>query len=142
MDTNDANDEHDELADDIDEATYRERAAAKLDQIARDAKQALVEHDIDVFFMIPNSGRSIIVFGTPADPDDETWKTVSAVVSGIVRGAIGLDRSRCRSLACATTASVADRQPTGSPVQPSESSGCCSMPMHAPAVQHTGAEVR
>ena len=47
MDTNDANDEHDELtdADDVldesmdDETDYRERAATKLDQIAQQVKQ-------------------------------------------------------------------------------------------------------
>ena len=51
MDTNDANDEHDELtdADDVldksmdDEADYRERAATKLDQIAQQVKQALAD---------------------------------------------------------------------------------------------------
>jgi hypothetical protein len=115
MDTNDANDEHDELtdADDVldesmdDEADYRERAAAKLDQIAQQVKKALADAaiSIDVFLVVPGSGNAIVTFGTVADPDpdDEEWSAVSAIVSAVVRGAIGLDRSRCRSLACATT---------------------------------------
>lgn len=103
MDTPDA---HDELPDDDDGddvPAYRERAAAKLDQIARDVKDALAEHDIDIFFTIPSSGHSILTFGTVADPDDREWQIISAVVSGIVHHAIGLERSRCRSLACAIT---------------------------------------
>jgi hypothetical protein len=115
MDTNDANDEHDELTDtdDVpDEATddvpaYRERATSRLQDIAQQTKQALADADagidLDIFFTVPSSGHSILTFGTIADPDDATWQAVSAIVSATVRRAIGLDRSRCRSLACATT---------------------------------------
>jgi hypothetical protein len=115
MDTNDANDEHDELtdADDVldesmdDEADYRERAATKLDQIAQQVKQALADAAIslDVFLVVPGSGDAIVTFGTVADPDpnDDEWQTVAAIVASVVRRAIGLNRSRCRSLVCATT---------------------------------------
>jgi hypothetical protein len=102
----DTPDEHDELPDDDDGddvPAYRERAAAKLDQIVRDVKDALAEHDIDVFFTVPSSGHSILTFGTIADPDDEAWKTVSEIVSAVVRRTIGVERTRCRSLLCATT---------------------------------------
>ena len=84
---------------------YRERATGLLQDIAQQTKQALADAGIDlhIFFTIPSSGHSIITFGTVADPDDEAWKTVSEIVSAVVRSAIGLDRSQCRSLACATT---------------------------------------
>ena len=90
-----------------DEPTYRDRAAAKLDQIAREAKKVLVEHGIGIslFFLIPNNGHSILLFGTPADPSDDLWSEVSEIVSGIVRQSVGVKRTRCRSLLCATTCS-------------------------------------
>lgn len=91
-----------------DEATYRERAAAKLDQIAQDAKEALAEHDIGIslFFLIPNSGRSILTFGTPADPSDDLWDEVRKLVSAIVEQSIGLERTRCRNVRGAMTAAA------------------------------------
>ncbi len=96
----------DDLTGDSDEATYRERAAAKLAQIARDAKDALADHgiaDIDLFFMAPNSGDSVLIFGTAGDPDDAAWERAGEIVSAIVRQAVGLDRVRCREVQCATT---------------------------------------
>ena len=70
-------------------------------------KQALADAaiSIDVFLMVPGSGDAIVTFGpvTDPDPNDDEWQTVSAIVASVVRRAIGLDRSRCRSLACATT---------------------------------------
>ena len=78
----DIDDEHviDDLTDDSDEATYRERATALLDQIAQQAKQALSNAgiDIDLFFLIPRSGDAILTFGTLADPPDDLWSTVSS----------------------------------------------------------------
>ena len=114
MDASDDDDEHDELtdaADDVpgesmdDEVDYRERATSLLQDIAQQTKQALADAgiDLDIFFTIPSSGHSIITFGTLADPADSEWSAVSEIVSAVVRRAIGLDRSRCRSLACATT---------------------------------------
>jgi hypothetical protein len=97
----------DDPTDDIDEADYRERAAAKLDQIAGLTNQALVEAGIEIslFFLI-TSGRSVIVFGTHADPPDDVWNAVSDIVSAVVRQTVGLDRSRCRSLACVMTSTA------------------------------------
>jgi hypothetical protein len=88
-----------------DDVTYRYRAAANLNQIARDAKDRLDEHGIDtpLFFLLPNSGDAVLIFGTPGDPDDDLWNEVTGIVSGIVQQSIGLERPRCRSLACATT---------------------------------------
>jgi hypothetical protein len=88
-----------------DEPTYRDKAAAKLDQIAHDAKQALVEHgiDLDLFFVALNSGEAILIYGTPADPSDVLWDEVSEIVSAIVRQSVGVERTQCRSLLCATT---------------------------------------
>ena len=109
----DAMDDDDLTTDDaamLDEATddargYRERATSRLQDIAQQTRQALADAGIDlhIFFTIPSSGHSILTFGTVADPDDLEWQTISAIVSAVVRRSIGLDRSRCRSLACAAT---------------------------------------
>jgi hypothetical protein len=114
----DTDEERDELtgADELipsesmdDEPTYRDRAAAKLDQIAHETQQALAEHgvgvDLGIFFVIPNNGHSVLMFGTPADPSDDLWSEVCEIVSAIVRNLVGLERTRCRSLLCATTGS-------------------------------------
>ncbi len=93
-----------------DAADYRERAAAKIDQIAQQTKQMLAEAgiDIDVFFLIPSSGDSILIFGTPADPDDALWGRVGQIVAPIVRQSVGLAGTRCRPMACATTQECCD----------------------------------
>jgi hypothetical protein len=113
MDTMDDDDDDDLMTDDTampDEYTddvpaYRERATSRLQDIAQQTKQALADAGIDlhIFFTIPSSGHSILTFGTVSDPDDLEWQTISAIVSAVVRRSIGLDRSRCRSLACAGT---------------------------------------
>ena len=93
----------DPLDDDV--TAHRELAAAKLDQIARDAKEALAYQGIDtpLFFLVPNSGNAILTFGTTLDPDDALWRQVSEVVSGVVRQLVGVDHTRCREVVCATT---------------------------------------
>ena len=58
--------EFDDLTEDGDEVTsHRARARTELDQIARQAKQVLAEQkiDLDLFFLIPNSGEAILLFG-------------------------------------------------------------------------------
>jgi hypothetical protein len=103
------NESDDELTgDDENRVSYRDRAAAKLDDIAREVKQALVERGfaLDIFFLIPRSGDAIILFGTPTDPSYAEWESISEIVSDIVRRAIGLDRSGYRSLVCAMTPQV------------------------------------
>ena len=137
----DAHDERDNLTDDGNVAAHRARAKAELNQIARQAKQALADHGIDLglFFLIPNSGDAIITYGTPGDPPDDEWNRVREVVSSIVRQSVGLDRVRCREVMCATTHSVADHQPQAS-VQPIEPSGCRSTPSPTPALQNVGAD--
>ena len=93
---------------------HRGRAAAEIDQIARDAKEALADEgiDIDLFFLAPNSGKAILVYGTPTDPDDASWERVGEIVGSIVAQSIGLDRVQCRPVTCAATNSIADHQPT------------------------------
>jgi hypothetical protein len=87
-----------------DAADYRERAAAKIDQIAQQTKQMLAEAGIDipVFFLIPSSGDSVLIFGTPANPCDDLWTRVAEIVAPIVRQLVGLAGTRCRAMACAT----------------------------------------
>ncbi len=134
--------EADDLTDDDDVADHRERAKAEIDQTARQTKQALIDADIDlgIFFMVPNSGRAIVSFGTPGNPSDDEWDRVGKIVGSIVAQSIGLERVRCRPVTCATTDSIADHQPTESPAQPAEPSGF--RPMPSSALQHSGAESR
>ena len=108
----DFNDERDDLDDDV---VARERAKVELVQIVQQAKRALQEGgiDLDLFFLVPNSGSSILAFGTTGDPDDDLWARVGEIVSSIVRQTVGLDRTRCRQVICATTH---DHQPSGSSV--------------------------
>ena len=106
MDFHDAHSElPDDEDDDIDEATYRDRAASKLDQIAQQAKQALADQDIDIalFFLVPNSGEAILAYVTPGDPDNASWERVGEIVTSIVAQSIGLRGTRRRELRCATT---------------------------------------
>jgi L-aminopeptidase/D-esterase-like protein len=101
----DIHDERDDLTDDDEVTAHRARAKAELAQIAQRARQALAKHgiDLDLFFMIPSSGDSILTFGTITDPPDEQWSRVSEVVSSIVGQSVGLTHTRCREIACAST---------------------------------------
>ena len=85
---------------------YRARARNLLPQITQEVKQALDEASIemDVFMVIPTTGDAVVTFGTAIDPPDEVWTRVSDIVCSIIRKAVGLDRAKCRELACATTA--------------------------------------
>jgi hypothetical protein len=90
---------------DDDVTTYRARARNLLTEITRQAKQALdgAGISLDVFVMIPSSGDAIATFGTAASPADEVWSRVSEIVSSIVGESVGLARTRCREVACAST---------------------------------------
>jgi hypothetical protein len=82
----------------------RERAATELNQIAQEARRVLADHGITtrVFFVVPNSGRAVLMFGTPDNLGDTLWNRVGEIVSAVVRQTVGLDRTRCQELACAT----------------------------------------
>ena len=122
--------EPDDLKDCEDVAGHRDRARNLLPQITQQVRQALNDADIDldVFLMIPASGDAVATFGTVADPDDELWKRVTEIVSSIVRETVGLGRTRCREVICATTH---DHQPSGSSVS--------RTPIPTPALQASGA---
>jgi hypothetical protein len=148
----DIGDALDDLTDDGRAVAHRARVATMLNQIAQQTKQALsglrpmralrIDADInlDIFFLLPNSGEVIVTLGTPGNHPDDEWNRVGGIVGSIVAQSIGLDRVRCRPVTCATTDSIADHQPTKSPAQPSEPSGC--RPAPAPALQQAGAESR
>jgi hypothetical protein len=111
----DALDERDDMTDD-DVVAHRARAKAQLLHIAQQAKRALHEGsiDLDLFFMIPSNGDSILTFGTAGDPNDDEWGRVGEIVSSIVRKTVGLDYTRCREVVCLTTTTTDDlRQPAG-----------------------------
>jgi hypothetical protein len=84
--------------DDDDEAAFRERATALLDEIAAQARNAL--HDagirLDVFFIVPPSGDAILTLG--ATVSKEEWQDIRAIVSSLVRRSIGLEPSLCREI--------------------------------------------
>jgi hypothetical protein len=134
----------DELQDDapsLDEADYRERAAAKLDQIARDARETLAYQGIDtpLFFLVPNSGNAILMFGTILDPNDDEWNRVAEIVAPIVQQSVGLDRVRCRPTACATTH---DHHPLQSAVQSAGPLDSPPMTLPTASLQEAGADSR
>jgi hypothetical protein len=138
----DATDEQHDLADDDDAVVaQRDRAKRMLNEIAQQARQALIDQGIDIslFFIVP-SGNAVVTFGCSGDPSDDEWNRVAEIVAPIVSGLIGLADTRCRAVACATT-EIAD-QPSQPTVQPTGQAGCCSMPMHAPDLQQTGAKSR
>ena len=110
--------EYDDLTDDGRAAAHRSRATAMLPEIAGQVRGALAEQalDLTLFFLVPHTGDSIISFGTSGDPSDPEWEQVCGIVSSIVRMSIGLDRTRCREIACASTTDlITDRR--HSPVQ-------------------------
>lgn len=87
----------------------RDRASAELDQIARTAKQALVRAgiELELFFMVPNSGNAILTYGTATDPDDNLWDRVREIIFAVLRGTIGLERPQSHAALCATTGPIA-----------------------------------
>jgi hypothetical protein len=96
---------NDELSDDDRVTAYRTHLKGKLDAIAAEAKQRLADVDLDIplFFVLPNSGSSIVNFGTVRDPDDETWQRTREIVAAIIEASVGIPRVRCREMHCATT---------------------------------------
>jgi hypothetical protein len=111
----DTHDERDDQTDGDAVLVHRARAKAELDQIAQQAKQALADAGIvlSLFFLVPNSNSSVLLYGSPADADDATWRRVAEIVAQIVCKTVGLDRTRCQEVACASTDEVGDRQQVG-----------------------------
>ena len=121
--------ELDDLNEDGDEVrAHRARVRTGLNEIARLAKQALAKQKIglDLFFLTPNSGESVLMFGSPTDVDDPTWERVSDIVSSVLRQVVGLDGTRCRPVMCSTTTDAG--------------AGNEHSPMPTPAFENTGAE--
>jgi hypothetical protein len=84
---------------------HRARAREMLNDIVVQARQALAEQgfsNMPLFFLIP-SGNAVVTFGTTGDPSDHEWHRVAEIVEPIVRQAVGLDRTRCQEVVCATT---------------------------------------
>jgi hypothetical protein len=92
-------------ADDDDVTACRARAQTELDQIAEQARQALAEQGIDtpLFFLVPNSGNAVLIFGTPGDPLDDQWERVGEIIAAILGRLIGLRGIRRREVICAAT---------------------------------------
>ena len=83
---------------------YRERAKGMLNQIAQQARLALADQciDLDLFFLAPNSGEAILIYGTPGNPDDASWERVGEIVAPILGRLIGLRGTRRQEVICAT----------------------------------------
>jgi len=105
----DANGEQDDLTGEGDQRTYQERATAMLDQIAQQTKLVLSEAgiDLEIFFLVSQNSTAILTFGTPTDPSDDIWARVGEIVSCVVRNSLGIERTRCRGLVCASTQTLA-----------------------------------
>ena len=95
----------DDLADAELTAELRARAKAELERIAGECKKALAEEAIDtsLFFLIPNTGSSVLIVGTPDHPSAEEWGRISEIVSAITRQLVGVEQTRCRDVVCAST---------------------------------------
>jgi hypothetical protein len=110
-----------ELTDDDAVIVHRERAKAKLPEIAQQVKQALAAEGIDtpIYFIVPHSGDAIVTFGTSGDPGADEWGRVADVVASVVRQAVGLAGTRCREVVCATTHDHESPQSSLQPTEPS-----------------------
>ena len=73
---------------------YRERAKGMLNQIAQQARLALADQciDLDLFFLAPNSGEAILIYGTPGNPDDASWERVGEIVVHFPRAGFWIAR--------------------------------------------------
>jgi len=100
----------DDLVMDDGVVAQRAKASAELDRITRTAKQALLHAgiDLELFFMVPNSGDAILTYGTPGDPDDNLWDRVRDIVVAVLQETVGLERPKCNAVLCATTGPIAD----------------------------------
>jgi hypothetical protein len=107
-------------------AACRERVTVMLDQISREAKQALAEAEIalNLFFLVNSRGSSILTFGTVADPPDQLWDRVCGIVSAIVQRIVGIDRVELRELAWATTDSAEPSTPLPAPAAEPMAADC------------------
>lgn len=92
-----------EFCDMTDEANYRERAIALLDEFAQQAREVLRDAGIgiDLIFVVPPTGDVILTFGVAAELYSEEWKAIRATVSSLVRRSVGLEPAQCRDVVCA-----------------------------------------
>ena len=83
-----------EFCDMTDEANYRERAIALLDEFAQQAREVLRDAGIgiDLIFVVPPTGDVILTFGVAAELYSEEWKAIRATVSSLVRRWLGWNR--------------------------------------------------
>lgn len=89
----------DTVIDDLaDEAAYRERATALLDELAHRARVALRKAGIrlNVYFVLPPSGDAILTLGATAS--QEEVQKIKAAIGLIVRRSIGLEPGQCREI--------------------------------------------
>lgn len=95
--------ELDDPTDNDNVTTCRVRARDQLTEITRQVRQALDDAGIslDVFVMIPTGGDAITTFGAAGDPPVESCIRDRL---GIVGELVALARTRCREVACASTA--------------------------------------
>lgn len=81
----------------------REHATRWLPTIVERTRSALAESEIrqDVFFVVPNSGNAVVLFGTADDPEDAVWDRISGIVVGIVQDVLQMQHAYSRNLASA-----------------------------------------
>jgi hypothetical protein len=82
---------------------HRQTVTACLPDIAREvaAAQVAAAISVPVFLFIPSSGRAVVSFMTPDDPDDGVWAEITGIIRNIVAEKIGMDWLHSQPLACA-----------------------------------------
>jgi hypothetical protein len=79
-----------------------------LNDIAREVENRLREASLNVpvFLTVPNTGSAIATVATPADPNDDLWSSVVAIVTEIVSQRLDGVRLQSKEVACAMASAV------------------------------------
>jgi hypothetical protein len=83
--------------------TQREILTQSLDEIANDIGMALRDAGLNfpVFISVRQDGDALATIATAIDPSDDDWKRASTIACQIISKAVGYEKLRGRSLACA-----------------------------------------
>lgn len=88
-----------------DPAERREQVRAKLGEISAEVQRELSVRSVEMnlFFVVGNTGDAILTVGTDGNPDDDWWEEVVEIVQAVVERAVGIERTRSRELARAAS---------------------------------------
>jgi hypothetical protein len=87
----------------------RAKATALLPDITGRVHVALSQAGIDIqlSFLIPNTGDALLIYGTTAEPDpaDLEWEQVGEIVCSVVQEVLGVQKLRHREIVCSRISS-------------------------------------